>query len=121
VAGFEELGAIPPQLLADGYLARVVSGERLTLAVVEIEPKAQLPEHRHHNEQFGIVISGSVIFRVGDEERNLGPGGIWCIPGDTLHTVTAADKGAVVIDVFSPSRQDWSAHQRLTPRPPSWP
>jgi len=69
VGAFDELEAIPPQLLADGYLARAVHGERLTFAVVEVEPGAELPEHHHDNEQFGMVIEGSVIFRVGDDER----------------------------------------------------
>jgi len=118
---FDELDAIPPQMLADGYLARAVHGERLTLAVVEVDPGAELPERRHHNEQFGMVIKGSVVFRVGDEERSLDAGGIWRIPSDTPHTVTAGDAGAVVIDLFSPPRQDWTGHERLTPRQPSWP
>ena len=118
---FDELHAITPQMLADGYLARAVHGERLTLAVVEAEPGAVLPEHRHDNEQFGMVVEGSVIFRIGDEERTLDAGGIWRIPSDTPHTVTAGDGGAVVIDIFSPPREDWMRNDQLTPRQPSWP
>ena len=76
---FDDLGAIAPQLLADGYLARAVHGEQPTLAVVEIEPGAALPEHSHANEQFGIVLEGSVVFRIGDEERTLERGGMWRI------------------------------------------
>ena len=110
---FGELHAIPPQILADGYLARAVHGERLTLAVVEVEPDAELPEHRHDKEQFGLVVQGSAIFRVGDEERSLRPGGIWCIPSTTPHTVTAGEAGAVVIDIFSPPREDWKARDQL--------
>ena len=121
VSAFDELYAIAPQMLADGYLARVVHGERLTFAVVEAEPGAELPEHRHDNEQFGMVIEGSVIFRVGDEEQRLTAGGIWRIPSGTPHTVTAGEAGAVVIDIFSPPRTDWTAHARLAPRQPSWP
>ena len=49
MSAFEDLESISPQLLADGYLARVVHGEELTLAVVEIAPGAELPEHRHAN------------------------------------------------------------------------
>jgi len=71
MGAFDELHTIRPQMLADGYLARAVHGERLTFAVVEAEPGATLPEHRHDNEQFGMVGEGSVIFRVGDEERHL--------------------------------------------------
>jgi len=82
---------------------------------------AVLPEHRHDNEPFGMVVQGSVIFRVGSEERSLSAGGIWRIPPDTPHSVTAGDAGAVVIDIFSPAREDWTAHERLTPRQPSWP
>lgn len=121
MGAFDELHAISPQVLAEGWLARVVHGERLTVAVVEAEPRAVLPEHRHHNEQFGMVIKGSVIFRIDEEERTIGAGGIWRIPSDTPHTVTAGEEGAVVIDIFSPPREDWTAHEQLTPRRPVWP
>lgn len=121
MSGFHELDSIRPQLLADGYLARAVHGEQLTLAVVEIEPGAELPEHRHINEQFGMVIEGSVIFRVGDETRTVEPGGIWCIPSNTPHTLTAGASGAVVVDIFSPRRDEWAAAERLEPRPTHWP
>ena len=121
MSAFEDLHAIPPQLLAGGYLARSVHGERLTLAVVEVEPGAELPEHQHDNEQFGIVIEGSVVFRVGDETRTLGPGGIWRIPSGSPHAVVGGEAGAVVIDVFSPARADWSAHAQLESRRARWP
>ena len=112
---------ITPQRLADGYLARAVHGEQLTLAVVEIEPGAVLPEHSHANEQFGIVLEGSVVFRVGDEERTLERGGIWRIPSDTPHAVTGGGSGAVVIDVFAPPRDDWHERETVRLRPAIWP
>ena len=118
---FDELGEIAPQALADGFVARALHGERLTVAVVEAEPGAVLPEHRHGNEQFGLVIEGSVSFRIGEEERRLGPGGTWRIPSDTPHSVTAGPDGAVVLDVFSPPRDDWAARPKLEPRRPLWP
>lgn len=121
MSAFDDLSAIPPQLLAEGYLARAVHGEQLTLAVVEVEPGAELPEHSHVNEQHGMVIEGSVVFRVGDESRNLGPGGIWHIPANTPHTVTGGDQGAVVVDIFSPPRDDWAARETLEPRQTVWP
>ncbi len=106
---FDDLGSIPPQMLASGYLARAVQGEHLTLAVVEIEPDAELPEHSHDNEQFGVVVEGSVGFRVGGEECDLGAGGIWGIPSNTPHSVRGGAAGAVVVDVFFPPRHDWTA------------
>lgn len=121
MSAFDDLQSLRPQLLADGYLARAVHGEQLTLAVVEIDAGAELPEHRHVNEQFGMVIEGSVRFRVGDETRTLGPGWIWRIPPDTPHTVTAGEAGAVVLDVFTPVREDWAARELLDPAPSRWP
>ena len=121
MSAFEDLESIPPQLLAEGYLARAVHGEHLTLAVVEVDPGAELPEHRHVNEQFGMVIAGSVVFRVGNETRSVEPGWIWRIPSNTPHTVTGGDRGAVVVDIFSPARDDWAARERLEPRPTHWP
>ena len=121
MSAFKHLDGIGPQLLAKGYVARAVHGERITLAVVEIEPGVELPEHRHENEQLGIVFEGSVRFRVGDEQRTLGPGWVWRIPSDTPHTVTGGDEGAVVMDVFSPARDEWTTIDRLATRPASWP
>jgi len=121
LSAFDELQSISPQLLADGYLARAVHGEHLTLAVVEIEPGAELPEHQHANEQFGMVIEGTVVFRVGAEIRTVEPGGIWRVPSGTPHTLTGGERGAVVVDIFSPARDDWVARERLQPRPTRWP
>jgi quercetin dioxygenase-like cupin family protein len=121
MSAFNELHSIPPQLLADGYLARAVHGKQLTLAVVEVEAGAELAEHQHANEQFGIVIEGSVVFRVGEETKTVGPGGIWRIPSKIPHTVTGGAEGAVVIDVFSPPRDDWASRERLEPRAAHWP
>lgn len=121
MSAFDDLHSIAPQLLADGYLARAVHGDKLTLAVVEVEAGAVLPEHQHANEQFGMVIEGSVVFRVGSETKTVEPGGIWRIPTETPHTVTGGPNGAVVVDIFSPAREDWAARERLEPRPPQWP
>jgi quercetin dioxygenase-like cupin family protein len=102
-----DLADIPPIRIWDGVVGRRVQGERLTLAIVELEPESVIPEHRHPNEQFGVVIEGEVTFRVGAEERVLGPGGTWRILGDTPHSVVTGRGGAVVIDAFAPARDDW--------------
>jgi quercetin dioxygenase-like cupin family protein len=99
----------------------VIDGERITLAVIELDPGAVVPEHRHDNEQLGMVLAGNVVFRVGEESRELGPGETWCIPANTPHAVDVGPEGAVVIDVFSPVRSDWAAIDRSEPRPPLWP
>jgi quercetin dioxygenase-like cupin family protein len=116
-----DLADIPPIQVFDGIRARRVEGERITLAIVELDPRAVVPEHRHAHEQNGMVITGQMTFRVGDEERVLGPGGTWRILGDVPHTATAGPEGAVVIDVFSPIRTDWESRPVLAGVAPVWP
>jgi quercetin dioxygenase-like cupin family protein len=121
VSTFDDLGGIPPIELFPGLVARAIHAEQLTLAVVEIDPDAPLPEHHHANEQLGIVLTGSLVLRVGDEEQELGPGSTWRIPSNVPHAGRGGRAGAVVIDVFSPPREDWQALEPQPARSPRWP
>lgn len=116
-----DLADIAPIQVFEGIRARRVEGDRITLAIVELDPGAVVPEHRHAHEQNGMVITGQMTFRVGDEERVLGPGGTWRILGDVAHGATAGPTGAVVIDVFSPIRADWESLPVLDLVAPAWP
>lgn len=121
MSAFRDLDGIPAQQLGPGYVARALHGDRATFAVVEIEPNAELPEHSHDNEQLGLVLRGSVEFRIGDEEQTLGPGGTWLIPSGTPHLVRGGPDGAAVLDVFAPVREDWKGMEQIAPARPSWP
>jgi quercetin dioxygenase-like cupin family protein len=105
----------------EGVLGRAVEGERLTLALIELEPDCEVPQHDHANEQLGLVIQGEITMTVGGERRTLGPGGTWRILGGVPHAAKAGPQGAVVIDVFSPVREDWRELGRLPPSTPRWP
>ena len=115
------LAEIAPIQVWQGVRARRVQGDQLTLAVVELDPDAEVPEHTHPAEQNGMVITGEMAFRIGGEERRLGPGGTWRILGGVPHSATAGPQGAVVIDTFSPIREDWAALEPLEPVKPRWP
>ena len=65
-----------------------------------------------------MVIEGSVMFTIGDERRELGPGGTWRIPSNVPHQVTTGPAGATVIDVFNPTRADWDALPVAPAQPP---
>ena len=73
MSAFGDLNEMRPIGIWDGVLARTVDGERLGFAVVELDPNTVVPEHGHENEQLGMVIRGTVTFRVGEEARDLGP------------------------------------------------
>jgi quercetin dioxygenase-like cupin family protein len=118
---FRQLHEIKPHVLRDGVLARAVTGERMTLAVVDLEPNTTVPEHKHDNEQLGFVISGSITMRVGSEKRELHAGETYSIPSDVPHEATAGSDGATVVDVFAPLRADWAALRREDPSRGRWP
>lgn len=121
MSSFGDIAARGPIRIWEGILARTVAGEQLSLAVVELDPGSVVREHSHENEQLGIVVSGSVTFRIGDETRELRPGGTWQISPNAPHEVHAGPEGAVVIDVFAPARDDWHALERLPVQSPRWP
>jgi unsaturated pyranuronate lyase len=120
LSAFDETSKAKPQKIWVGVAGRAIHGERLTLGLVELEPGSVVPEHSHENEQLGIMISGSVEFRVGDESRQLGPGDTWSIPANTPHEVHTGPEGAIMVDVFSPVREDWKPLEQFD-RESYWP
>jgi quercetin dioxygenase-like cupin family protein len=121
MAGFDDLAKLDRLKIWHGVTARAVAGDRLTLAVIELDPGSVVPEHAHENEQLGMVLRGSVRFRIGDETRELGPGETWTIPGNVPHEVEVGPEGAEVIDVFAPVREDWARLDLAEPQSPRWP
>jgi len=119
---FQPLSKFKPHVLREGVFARAITGERMTLAVVDLEPNSTVPEHKHENEQLGFVISGSIIMRIGDEQKELHAGDTYAIPSNVLHEATAGPEGSTVVDAFAPLRADWAALKRLEPmRSTRWP
>ena len=121
MAGFDRVDGIGPRPIWDGVVVRTVDGERMTLGVVELDPNAVVPEHMHENEQLGMVLQGSLTFRIADDARELGPGGTWSIPANVPHEVHVGPEGAVVVDVFAPARDDWARLEAERQRAPRWP
>jgi quercetin dioxygenase-like cupin family protein len=118
---FESLRNIRPHMLVEGVMARAVEGERLSLAVVELEPNAVSPAHHHDNEQLGFVIAGSIVMRIGTEDQELSSGDTYTIPSNVPHDAVAGPDGATVVDVFAPPREDWKKLERAEPSPGRWP
>jgi quercetin dioxygenase-like cupin family protein len=121
VSAFGNVHAGELRRIWEGVHGRVVHGERLTLGVIELDANSVIPEHAHEHEQLGMCLSGSLRFRVGDETRELGPGETWTIPGNVPHEVHVGAQGAVVIDVFAPTRDDWRHAPLAESREPRWP
>jgi unsaturated pyranuronate lyase len=121
VSAFAALAELTALRVWDGVYGRVLGGERVTMAVIELDPDSVVPEHSHEHEQMGVCVAGSVTYRVGDEERVLGPGTSWLIPSGVAHEADTGPEGAVVVETWAPRRDDWAGLERLEGQPPHWP
>jgi quercetin dioxygenase-like cupin family protein len=83
------------------------AGKHIMLSLVEFKPEAVVEAHSHPHEQAGMVLEGQAHFFVGEEDRVLGPGDMYCIPGGVTHRVVALDETVKALDVFHPVREDY--------------
>lgn len=118
---FGSFAELRPYAIWKGAVARAVNGDRLTVALVDLEPDLLVPEHQHDNEQVGFVIKGSVTMTIAGDARDLQVGDTYVIPSNVRHSAQTASAGATVVDVFAPVRADWSAAPRLEPSAGKWP
>src|SRR5438270_4995085 len=83
-----------------GVTVRTCAAERMMLSLAELEPHAVVEEHSHPHEQVGLVVEGRAVFHVGGEEKTLGPGDMYRIPGGVRHRVVALDRPVKALDIF---------------------
>ncbi len=100
---------VPAIELAPGITARIISHDKITISLASAEPNAQLPPHRHENEQMLVVMDGAVDFIIEGKQYRVEKDDVIVLPSNTEHGAYFTDKGAFVIDVFSPPRQDFVA------------
>ena len=106
---FIDIDTVPPIEVFPGVRMRTPYGKNLMLSYVEIEEGAVVATHQHPHEQGGVVLSGRMALTIANETRTLGPGEMYIIPPDTPHQASAVGGPVVVMDVFSPVREDYAA------------
>jgi quercetin dioxygenase-like cupin family protein len=97
---------IPPESVSASVVRRYVTGDRVTVARFALAAGGVVPRHAHENEQVSCVLSGALRFRFDGQDLIARGGEIVTIPGGVHHEVEVITD-AVVIDIFSPVRQDW--------------
>ena len=93
--------------LGEGIETRIFVGDNVMLSVVRLAPNAVGRVHSHPNEQWGVLLEGSATRIQGDEEVAVGTGEFWHTPGGVPHGIRAGAGGAVVLDIFSPPRDEY--------------
>jgi quercetin dioxygenase-like cupin family protein len=98
---------IPVEHPAEGIERQMVVGRQLMICRFRFAPFLVTPEHTHPHEQMSIVISGRVRFFVDGEERLALTGDVLHFPSNSLHGATMMDEEVVIIDIFTPVREDF--------------
>jgi len=93
--------------LADGLETRVFPGENVMLSVVRIDPNKSGEVHSHPQEQWGVLLEGSGVRTQDGVEHEVRAGNFWQTPGNVPHGFRAGSEGAVVLDIFSPPREEY--------------
>jgi quercetin dioxygenase-like cupin family protein len=107
-SGFIDISQIPQVEPAPGCRIRTPYGRNLMLSYLEMDAGAEVPLHSHPHEQGGVLLSGSLVLTIGEETRRVAPGSLFLIPPNVPHRAVAVDGPAVVLDVFSPVREDYA-------------
>lgn len=105
---FIDIDNYEPIELAPGARARTPYGENVMLSYLELDEGSQIPRHNHPHEQAGMLLAGKLELTIGDESRVCVPGDMFIIPPHTMHAARPIDGPAVILDVFSPVREDYA-------------
>jgi quercetin dioxygenase-like cupin family protein len=100
---------VPKERVSDMIDRRLITGSRIMLAHVHLQQGCLVPKHAHENEQVSYVLEGALRFWLGDdeaEEIEAPTGSIIVIPSNVPHRAQALT-ASLVLDIFSPPRQDW--------------
>lgn len=95
------------RVLCEGITTRIFPGDHAMLSVVRIEPNSQGTLHSHPEEQWGYLLEGELIRVQDGKDTLMKAGDFWRSPPNIEHTVRTGDTGAVVLDVFSPPREEY--------------
>lgn len=89
-----------------GIDRRVLTTSKATVQEYRFEAGASFPIHHHEQEQFTLVLDGTISFSADGDSRELSAGEWSVVPGDVPHGVTAGPAGARFLAVLVPPRKE---------------
>lgn len=99
--------SIPFETVGEGIERQMVAGEKVMVCRLRFAPKTVTPAHEHPHEQMTIIEKGKVLFTLGEEQKVFGPGDVLHFPSNFWHGATMLDNEVILIDIFSPIREDF--------------
>ena len=99
--------SIPVEKLEEGVQRQMIVGENVMICRQRFAPNVVTPAHDHPHEQMTLVERGRVLFTIGDEQRIASAGDVLHFPSGTWHGATMLDEEVILVDIFSPIREDF--------------
>ena len=100
-------GSIPVERIAEGIDRQMIVGQKIMICRLRLDPLVVTPAHRHPHEQMTFVMQGKVKFTLDTEERIVSAGDVLHFPSNHWHGATMLDEEVILIDIFSPIREDF--------------
>ncbi|HET9526667.1 MAG TPA: cupin domain-containing protein [Pyrinomonadaceae bacterium] len=98
---------IPVERVAEGIERQMLVGDQMMICRFRFKPFLVTPEHDHPHEQMTIVEQGKVRFFIEGKERIARAGDVLHFPSQCWHGATMMDEEVVLIDIFTPVREDF--------------
>jgi quercetin dioxygenase-like cupin family protein len=99
--------SLPADPIADGIERQMVWGDRLMVCRLHFAPNVVTAIHSHPHEQITLVERGRVVFTVDGQERLATAGDVLHFPSNVEHGARMLDEEVVLVDIFSPIREDF--------------
>ena len=99
--------SIPAVRIAEGIERQLFWGDRVMVCRLRIAPHTVTAVHSHPHEQITMVERGRVRYIIEGQERVLEQGDMLHLPSGISHGATMLDEEVVLVDIFSPVREDF--------------
>ena len=100
---------IPVERVAEGIERQMVVGEKLMICRLTIQPRVVTAVHSHEHEQVTMVERGTVLYLIDGKELLCSTGDVLHFPPNLPHGATMMDEEVVLVDIFTPRREDFLA------------
>ncbi len=99
--------SIPVERIAAGIERQMIWGDRVMVCRLRFVPHTVTAVHSHPHEQVTLVERGRVDFFVDGQRRTASAGDVLVFPSNIQHGATILDEEVVLVDIFSPLREDF--------------
>jgi len=110
---------IPVEKIEAGIERQMVIGENLMICRLRFAPHVVTPPHEHPHEQMTIIERGRALFTIGKEQRIAQAGDVLHFPSGAWHGASMLEEEVILVDIFSPIREDFLQQPEADPTPTS--